>query len=66
MNNRKRIVSLFDGEKVEADLSLYLEGLRRELVSQILSTVSNIKHKGILMLIYSTGLRVSEVVKLKP
>ncbi|RZN37553.1 MAG: hypothetical protein EFT35_05985 [Methanophagales archaeon ANME-1-THS] len=28
----KRMVSLFDGEKVEADLSLYLEDLRRELV----------------------------------
>ena len=35
-------------------------------VSQILSSVSNIKHKTILMLIYSAGLRVSEVVKLKP
>ena len=28
--------------------------------------MSNIKHKIILMLIYSAGLRVSEVVKLKP
>jgi len=28
--------------------------------------VNNIKHKAILMLIYSAGLRVSEVVKLKP
>ncbi|MCW3129365.1 MAG: tyrosine-type recombinase/integrase [Methanophagales archaeon] len=34
-------------------------------VSQILSSVKNIKHKAILMLIYSAGLRVSEVVKLK-
>ena len=33
---------------------------------RILSSVSNIKHKVILMLIYSAGLRVSEVVKLKP
>jgi integrase len=35
-------------------------------VSQILSSINNIKHRAILMLIYSAGLRVSEVVKLKP
>ena len=40
--------------------------LSQEEVSQILSSVNNIKHKAILMLIYSAGLRVSEVVKLKP
>ncbi|MEA2054966.1 MAG: site-specific tyrosine recombinase/integron integrase [Candidatus Thermoplasmatota archaeon] len=40
--------------------------LSREDISKILSPVSNIKHKAILMLIYSAGLRVSEVVKLKP
>ncbi len=40
--------------------------LSPEEVSQILSSMSNIKHKAILMLIYSAGLRVSEVVKLKP
>jgi len=41
--------------------------LSREEVSQILSAVNNIKHKVNLMLIfYSAGLRVSEVVKLKP
>jgi len=34
-------------------------------VSMILLSISNIKHKAILMLIYSAGLRVSEVVKLK-
>ena len=39
--------------------------LSHEEVSQILSSVKNIKHKAILMLIYSAGLRVSEVVKLK-
>ncbi len=33
-------------------------------VSRILSAVSNIKHKALLMLVYSAGLRVSEVVKL--
>jgi len=40
--------------------------LSQDEVSQILSSVNNIKHKAILMLIYSAGLRVSEVVKLSP
>ena len=39
--------------------------LSQEEISKILSSVSNIKHKAILMIIYSAGLRVSEVVKLK-
>ncbi len=39
--------------------------LSQEEVIKILSSVSNIKHKAILMLVYSAGLRVSEVVKLK-
>jgi len=39
--------------------------LNHEDVMQILESVGNIKHKAILMLIYSAGLRVSEVVKLK-
>jgi site-specific recombinase XerD len=39
--------------------------LSQEEVSKILSCVSNLKHKAILMLTYSAGLRVSEVVKLK-
>jgi len=40
--------------------------LSQEEVSRILSSITNIKHRLILMLIYSAGLRVSEVVKLKP
>jgi integrase/recombinase XerD len=40
--------------------------LSQEEVSKILSSVSNIKHRAILMLVYSAGLRVGEVVKLKP
>lgn len=40
--------------------------LSKEEVAKILSTVNNIKHKAILMLVYSAGLRVSEVVRLKP
>jgi len=39
--------------------------LSKEEVARILSNVDNIKHKAILMLVYSAGLRVSEVVKLK-
>jgi len=40
--------------------------LNQEEISKILSSITNIKHRPILMLIYSAGLRVSEVVKLKP
>ncbi|RLG28865.1 hypothetical protein DRN97_12760 [Methanosarcinales archaeon] len=40
--------------------------LSQEEIFKILSSVNNIKHKAILMLIYSARLRVSEVVKLKP
>jgi len=40
--------------------------LSQEEVAKILSSVENIKHKAILMLTYSAGLRVGEVVKLKP
>ena len=39
--------------------------LSRKEIAKILSSVNNIKHKTILMLIYSAGLRISEVVKLR-
>ncbi|MDI6889133.1 MAG: tyrosine-type recombinase/integrase [Methanocellales archaeon] len=39
--------------------------LSQKEVAKILSSVANIKHKAVLMLTYSAGLRVSEVVKLK-
>ncbi|MEW6456844.1 MAG: site-specific tyrosine recombinase/integron integrase [Acidobacteriota bacterium] len=39
--------------------------LNKEEVAEILLSVDNIKHKVILMLVYSAGLRVGEVVKLK-
>lgn len=39
--------------------------LSREEVSRILSSVANVKHRAILMLTYSAGLRVGEVVRLK-
>ncbi|MBM4137401.1 MAG: integrase [Nitrospira sp.] len=40
--------------------------LSKEEAAKILSSVENIKHKAILMLVYSAGLRVGEVVRLKP
>lgn len=40
--------------------------LSREEVKKILQITENIKHKAILMLMYSGGLRVGEVVRLKP
>jgi site-specific recombinase XerD len=39
--------------------------LSKEEVAKILSSVDNLKHKAILMLVYSAGLRVGEVVRLK-
>jgi len=39
--------------------------LSGEEISRLLSSVNNIKHKAILMLTYSAGLRVGEVVRLK-
>lgn len=41
------------------------EIMSRSEVTLILSTVTNLKHKAILMLVYSAGLRVGEVVKLQ-
>jgi site-specific recombinase XerD len=40
--------------------------LSNEEIAKILDSVDNIKHKAILMLVYSAGLRVGEVVKLRP
>lgn len=40
--------------------------LSKEEVAKILSSVDDLKHKAIPMLVYSGGLRVGEVVKLKP
>ena len=40
--------------------------LSKEEVKKILDTTTNIKYKAILMLMYSAGLRVGEVIKLKP
>ena len=40
--------------------------LARQDVIRLLESVANIKHRALLMLVYSVGLRVSEVVKLRP
>lgn len=53
-------------KKCSKHLSLIQTLLSQEEVARILSSVENIKQKAILMLIYSAGLRVGEVVKLKP
>lgn len=55
---------LYDIKRPRKDKKLPVV-LNREEVSKILSSLSNIKHKAILMLIYLAGLRVGEVVKLK-
>lgn len=39
--------------------------LSKEEVGRILSSVPNVKHRAILSMVYSSGLRVSEVVRLK-
>jgi site-specific recombinase XerD len=39
--------------------------LNGDEIGRLLSVVVNLKHKSIIMLVYSSGLRVSEVVKLK-
>lgn len=39
--------------------------LNREEIAKILLSITNIKHKAILTLIYSAGLRVGEIIKLK-
>ena len=40
--------------------------LSQDEVLKILETIGNVKHKAILLLVYSAGLRVGELVRLKP
>ncbi|MEW6003116.1 MAG: site-specific tyrosine recombinase/integron integrase [Nitrospirota bacterium] len=56
---------LYDIKRPRKDKKLPVV-LSKEEVASILSSVDNIKHKAILMLVYSSGLRVGEVVRLKP
>ncbi len=55
---------IYEIKRLKKDKKLVV--LSPEVVSPILSSVNNLKHKAILMLIYSAGLRVGEVVKLRP
>ena len=55
----------YDIERPRKDQKLPVV-LSKEEVAQILSSVANLRHKALLMLVYSAGLRVSEVVGLKP
>jgi len=41
-------------------------GSGKEEVKRILNATFNIKHKAILMLMYSGGLRVGEIIRLRP
>lgn len=60
--NRNDIVYNLPRPKRENTLP---EILSKEEVGRILCSVSNIKHRAILYLVYSSGLRVGEVVRLK-
>ena len=60
--NMPRTVGSLPRPRKEKKLPIVLS---REDVIHIFESVNNIKHKAILMLAYSAGLRVSEVVKLR-
>jgi len=60
--NMRRTVDGLPRPRKEKKLPVVLS---HEDVVRVFESVENIKHKAILMLIYSAGLRVSEVVKLK-
>ena len=56
---------LYEIKRPKKDKKLPIVLSKEEIVA-ILSSIDNIKHKAILMLVYSAGLRVGEVVRLKP
>lgn len=60
---KKKFVYEFKRPRKDKKLPVVLS---QEEVAIILTSVENIKHKTILMLVYSDGLRVGEVVGLKP
>jgi len=59
-------------KSVEFDLPIYKkeskipEILNKKEISEIINNITNLKHKLIVQLIYSAGLRVSELISLKP
>ncbi|MEW6410376.1 MAG: tyrosine-type recombinase/integrase [Nitrospirota bacterium] len=48
---------------MQRDIIKFLTG--KEEIAKIINSVDNLKHRAILMLVYSAGLRVGEVVRLK-
>ncbi|KUO53011.1 MAG: integrase [Desulfitibacter sp. BRH_c19] len=60
--NKERIIYEIPRPKKEKKLPIILS---QDEVLAILSSISNLKHKAILYLVYSAGLRVGEVVRLK-
>jgi len=58
----KRKFYFIDRPKKERKLPVVLS---EEEVSRLLSSVDNLKHKCLLMLIYSAGLRISEALRMK-
>ncbi len=56
---------LYDIKRPKKDKKLPVV-LSKEEISKILRAVDNLKHTAILMIVYSSGLRVGEVVRLKP
>jgi site-specific recombinase XerD len=63
MKLRKKFVYEVKRPKKDKKLPVVLS---KQEIAKILDSVDNIKHKAILMLVYSAGLRVGEVVKLRP
>jgi site-specific recombinase XerD len=60
--HRKWVMEKVPCTKRERDLPVVLD---REEVEAVFSVTRNVKHRAILMLIYSSGLRVSEAARLK-
>lgn len=58
----QRKVYLVDRPRTETKLPVVLS---QEEICEILQATSNLKHKAILMTIYSAGLRISEAIRLK-
>src|SRR5690606_21275215 len=61
--NRPELISDAPRPRKEKRLPAVLSG---EEVRRVFAHVANVKHRALLMLIYSAGLRVSEAVRLKP